>query len=311
MDQLACMRVFVRVVEHGAFARAADDLSLSRATVTTAVAALETRLGVRLLQRTTRRLSLTEAGRQFYDDCVRILGELAEAEDKASRGRATPHGRLRISIPQSFESLGILPLLTAFMQQHPPIAVDVVVTDRAVNLVEEGIDCALRGVDIADDALLVARPLFAAHLLTCASPDYLARRGTPRTIAELADHDCIRFVSPSTGRPREWRFVRAGRPLAFAPNGRLSLTSLDAAAEAACAGAGIAQVPDALVHRAIVAGRLQPLLTDHVAPGIPLMLVYPANRYLPAKVRVFADFITEAYPRDGWWPQLAARPALE
>lgn len=311
MDQLFCMRVFVRVVEQGAFSRAADDLGVSRATVTTGLAQLEKRLGVRLLHRTTRRLSLTDEGRSYYGDCVRILGEIAEAEDTLSSTKVTPRGRLRVSIARSFAALGFFPLLHDFMKQHPDVSVEVIVTDRAVNLVEEGIDCALRGVDIAKDSMLVTRRLFTSRWLTCASPGYFAKHGTPARIEDLAAHNCIRFVSPSTGRVREWVFDEQGVQTMLTPNGNLSMTSLDAAVAAAQAGAGIAQVPDLLAYRAVMDGELRPILTQHIVQCPPLVLAYPGNRYLPAKVRAFASFFQKAYPREGWWPKIAARLEAE
>lgn len=278
MDQLYCMRVFVRVVEQGAFARAADDLGASRASVTTAITQLERRLGVRLLNRTTRRLSLTEEGRTYYEDCVRILGEISEAEDNLSTARLSPRGHLRVSIAQSFEALGIFPLLQQFMQQHPELSVEVIVTDRAVNLVEEGIDCALRAVEISADSALVARKVLTARWLTGASPEYLKRHGIPRNIDELSQHNCIRFISPSTGRVREWQFDVNGERISMMPNGNIRMTSLDGAVAAARTGAGVAQVPDVLAYKAIIEGELQPVLTEHIVLGVPVMLVYPGNR---------------------------------
>lgn len=301
------MRVFVRVVEHGAFARAADDLDLSRASVSTAVSHLEKELGVRLLNRTTRRLSLTEEGQSYYRDCLRILGEIAEIEDNVGASQLSPRGRLRVSIAQSFEALNFFPMLGEFMRLHPGVSVDVVVTDRAVNLVEEGIDCALRAADIPPDAMLVARKVLPSRWITCAAPGYLADRGTPGSVADLAEHNCIRFVSPSTGRVREWQFDENGVVTAFVPSGSLSLDSLDGAVSSARAGIGIAQVPDALVHGAILKGELQPVLTEKIVLGLPVMLVYPANRYLPARVRAFADYFTNAYPDQGFWPDIAAK----
>lgn len=311
MDHLHCMRVFVRVVEQGAFARAADDLGVSRASVTTALAQLEKRLGVRLLNRTTRRLSLTEGGSSYYNDCIRILGEIAEVEDNLSSAQLSPRGRLRVSIAQSFEALSFFPLLHEFMKQNPSLSVEVIVTDRAVNLVEEGIDCALRAVEIAPDSSLVARKLFTATWLTCASPAYLAEKGTPRSIADLADHNCIRFVSPSTARVREWVFDEHGNSIRMMPNGNLWVTSLDAAVAAARTGAGIVQVPDALAFQPVMDGTLRPVLTEHNAQSLPLMLAYPCNRYLPAKVRAFGKFFEKAYPIEGWWPKIAARLQAE
>ena len=311
MDQLSCMRVFVRVVEQGALSRAADDLAISRTSVTTALSQLEKKLGVRLLNRTTRRLSLTEEGSSYYKDCVRILGEIAEAEDSLTSAKSSPRGCLRVSIPQSFEALSFFPLLREFMKQHPVLRVEVIVTDRAVNLVEEGMDCALRAVEIPPDSVLVARKLVRSMWLTCASPGYLAEKGTPLCLADLPDHNCIRFVSPSSCRVRDWAFDIDGTRSWMTPGGNLSVTSLDGAVAAARTGEGIVQVPVVLAFQAVMDGELQPLLTAHIAEGVSLMLTYPGNRYLPAKVRAFARFFENAYPKEGWWPKIAAKLEAE
>lgn len=307
MDQLHCMKAFVRVVEHGAFARAADDMGISRASVTDAVGKLERRLGVRLLNRTTRRVSLTDEGRSYYEDCLRLLDQIAEAEDRLSGTRLVPRGRLRVSVPQSFSEKILMPQLRDFMRQYPELSLDLIITDRAVNLVEEGIDCALRGVEIPDDSGLVARKLATAHWMTCATPDYFATHGVPATIEDLHRHECLRFVSPSTGRGRDWSFLRDGHPVSVSLSGRLQLTSLEGALDAALAGLGIAQVPDAVAYQSLVDGRLVAVLTEHIAPSPALMFVYPGNRYLTAKVRAFGQYFAEVLPPDGWWPLIADR----
>lgn len=306
MDYYFCMRAFARVVDHGSFARASEGLEISRATATTAVAQLEKRLGVRLLHRTTRRLSLTDDGRIFYERCVRILDEVAETEDALSSARVSPRGLLRVSTPHSFVHLVFFSALPRFLARYPDLSVEVVLTDRAVNLVEEGIDCAVRGVDIPGDSTLVARQVSSVRLTTCASPEYLAARGTPRSVAELERHNCVRFISPSTGRTVDWRFQRGEERVHFTPRGQLGVTSLEAAAAAAVNGIGIAQVPDAMVILPQWAGRLRPILVDWVAFGPMLQVVYPSNRYLTAKVRAFADFVSEILPAKGSSPELEA-----
>jgi LysR family transcriptional regulator for bpeEF and oprC len=307
MDYYFCMRAFARVVEHGSFARAADSLEISRPTATTAVAQLEKRLGARLLHRTTRRLRLTDDGRTFYERCVRILGDIAETEDLLSSARTSPRGLLRVSTPHSFVHLIFFSTLPRFLARYPDLTVEVALTDRAVNLVEEGIDCAVRGVEIPGDSTLVARQITSVHLVTCASPDYLAARGTPQSVADLERHNCVRFISPSTGRPVDWRFQKGEERIAFTPRGNLGVTSLEAAAAAALNGIGIAQVPDALVILPQWAGGLRPILRDWVALAPPLKVVYPSNRYLTAKVRAFADFVSEIFPETGWEPEINAR----
>jgi len=297
MDQLFCMRVFTRVVELGSFARAAESLDIARPGATTAVAKLEKHLGVRLLNRTTRQLSLTEDGRVYYGGCVRLLGELAETEDQLSSARRSPRGRLRVSLPNSFIHIAFLPALPRFLARYPEIDLELVMTDRAMNLVEEGIDCAVRGVEIPDDSSLIARRIAGVRFVTCAAPEYLARHGAPETIEALERHNCIRFISLTTGRLAEWRFEKDGERRSFAPRGNLGVTSLEGAGIAAAQGIGVAQVNDVLAKPLLESGRLVPVLADWTAPAPPLNLVYPSNRYLTAKVRAFADFVAELYAR--------------
>ena len=309
MDQLLCMRVFARVVEQGSFVRAAEDLDLARPTVTIAVAQLEKRLGVRLLHRTTRRLSLTDEGRAFYQGCVRILDDLAETEDALSAARSSPRGRLRASVPNALIHQAFLPALPGFLARYPELGVELVLTDRAVNMVEEGIDCAVRAVNIPDDSTLVARHIANVKWLTCASPRYLKAHGTPRSVADLERHNCIRFISPSTGRQTDWRFDNGKEQLNYAPRGNFGVTSLEGAVAAAAAGIGIAQVSDVLAMPELRARALQPLLIEWAAPGPSLTVVYPSSRYLTAKVRAFTDFVAEVFPMAGWWAEVKTMAA--
>jgi LysR family transcriptional regulator for bpeEF and oprC len=308
MDQLSCMRVFARVVEHGSFVRAAESLDLPKATATTAVADLEKRLGVRLLHRTTRRLALTDEGSAFYQTCLRVLDEIAEAEDALSGTRLAPRGRLRASVPNSFVHQRFFPELPKFLARYPELELELVVTDRAVNLVEEGIDCAVRAVAIPDDSTLIARRLAPVRRATCASPEYLKARGVPATIAELERHNCIRFISPSTSRTTEWRFEKGAEKVEFTPRGNLGVTSLEGAVAAAVADIGIAQVSDVLALPELRAGVLVPLLTDWVSHAPDVAVVYPSNRYLTAKVKAFSDFVAELLPGDAWWDRSPRLP---
>lgn len=313
MDQLDCMRVFARVVEQGSFARAAEDLDIAPPTATTAVARLEKRLGVRLLHRTTRRLSLTDEGRTFYEGCVRLIAELTEMEDSLSGRRLTARGRLRVSIPNTFpqEFYSALP---AFLARHPQLTLDLITTDRIMNLVEEGIDCAVRALHISGDSTLVVRPIVPVYRLTCASPAYLGAHGIPRSIEDLERHNCIRFVAPSTGRTVDWIFQKAGERVSYAPRGNLGVSSVDGAVAAAIAGAGITQAPHPVAMQALRAGALEPLLLEWSAPAPGLSVVYPSSRYPTAKVKAFSDFVAEVFPKEyldakgehGWWAELAA-----
>jgi LysR family transcriptional regulator for bpeEF and oprC len=309
MDQLFCMRVFARVVEQGSFARAAEDLDVAPPTATNAVAELEKRLKVRLLHRTTRRLSLTDEGRAYYEGCVRMLRELAETEDALSGARLAPRGRLRASVPNAFIHHELFPALPRFFERYPELAVELVITDRAVNMVEEGIDCAVRAVPLSDDSTLVARRISEVYRVTVAAPAYLEARGAPKSIDELERHNCIRFISPSTGRTTDWQFQKGEEQVSFAPRGNFGVTALEGAAAAAAAGIGIAQVSDLLAMPALRSGALQPLLLEWAAPGPALTVVYPSNRYLSAKVRAFSDFVAEVFPAKGWWPEVASLKA--
>jgi LysR family transcriptional regulator for bpeEF and oprC len=187
--------------------------------------------------------------------------------------------------------------------------VELIVTDRAVNLVEEGIDCAVRAVTLPDDSTLIARRISNVYRVTCASPRYLEAHGTPRSIADLERHNCIRFISPSTGRTTDWVFHKGEAQSTFTPRGTFGVTALEGAVKAAAAGIGIAQVSDLLAMPELRSGLLQPLLVEWAAPGPSLSVVYPSNRYLSAKVKAFTDFVAEVFPMAGWWGEIAAMAA--
>lgn len=298
MDQIFCMKLYNRVVELESFSRAADEMDVARSTATQAVASLEKRLGVRLLHRTTRKLTPTEDGRAYYENCVRILRDLTEAEDSLSSGKTRPRGKLRVTTPHGFVRMIFFPQLPKFLARYPELELEVVMSDRSLNLVEEGIDCAVRGAHIADDSMLVARHIAKIRWMTCASPEYLKKHGTPKSIEDLAGHNCIRFMSPSTGRVNDWHFETSGKAVTFTPRGSLGVNGFEAAGAAAAYGVGICQVPEPLVSPALREKRLKPVLVDHIAPAPSLQVVYPSNRYLTAKVRAFADFVAEIFPRD-------------
>ncbi|HET6564184.1 MAG TPA: LysR family transcriptional regulator [Xanthomonadales bacterium] len=295
MDRLFCMQVFVRVVENGAFVRAADSLGIARATATAAVVELESRLGVRLLNRTTRQVSMTDEGQLYYASCLRLLAEIDEAEDSLSIKRLAPRGRLRISIPQSFLDAVFYPALIDFCALYPELEVEIMLTDRGVNLVEEGVDCAIRGLELPQDSGLVSRVLQQVGWLTCAAPAYLEKHGTPQHPEELAQYNCIRFISQSTGRARDWLFSDGDATISVVPQGNVRLNSFAAAIQLAANGGGIAQVPDLLAQTEVKAGLLVPILADRVAAAPALQLVYPGNRYLTARVRAFVDYFLRVF----------------
>lgn len=297
MDRLQSMEVFRWVVELGSFSRAADRLNLSNATVTAHVASLENRLGIKLLNRTTRRLALTDDGSAYLEHVRRVLADVEEMESMLTAGRTTPRGLLRIDLPTAIGRQFVVPALPRFAAQYPELRVIAILEDRRVDLLEEGVDAALRIGPLADSTL-VARRVYEAGFVTCASPDYLALHGTPQTPADLAAHQCLGLYSQSLGAVLEWAFEKDGERVAFRPEGPLAVSNGEALIDAAVAGAGVATVFDLMSSRWIASGALTPILQDwQRRDRYPISVVYPQNRHLSAKVRVFTDFIAGLFPR--------------
>ncbi len=299
MDRLAALQSFARVVESGSFARAADRLSLSTSAVSRQVADLEAHLDVRLLNRTTRRLSLTEAGQAFYERCVQLLADLEEAEASVRPATLEPKGTLRLTCGVTFGERYLAPALAEFAARHPAVAFDLDLSDRAVDLVEEGFDLAVRIGSIGPQTL-VSRRLGTTALVCCASPDYLARRGTPRAPEELARHDCLAYTLASM--PQTWTFSqRDGTPRAAELAVRHRANSGRMLATMAVAGMGIAVEPDFIVAPDIRAGRLVRVLDEFEPPRSPIAAVYPSRRHLSAKVRSLVDFLAARYAERAEW----------
>ncbi len=304
MDKLSAMTVFRRVVELEAFAAAARDLRISSASVSKQVSRLEEGLGVRLLNRTTRRLSLTEAGQAYYERCARILDDVAEAESEVSSAAASPRGRLRVSAPMSFGIRHIGPILPAFLSRYPDITVDLALSDRTVDLLEEGVDVALRIADLADSSL-IARRIGSIRRLAAASPAYLARRGEPSAPEDLVRHDCLIYAY----QPREqaWTFVGPDGPVSVQVRGPLRANNGDVLAAAAVAGLGIVVMPTFIIGDRLREGSLRSLMPGWEPPGIGVHAVYPPGRHLSAKTRVFVDFVASSFnghtPRDHHQPR--------
>ena len=291
MDRLQAISAFVAVVENGSFARAASRLDQSVSAVSRQVADLERHLDARLLNRTTRRLSLTEPGRAFHERAVQLLADLEEAEQGASAGGMTPRGTLKLTAPITYGTRVLAPLIAAFAARHEQVRVDVDLSDRVIDLVDEGFDLAVRIGDIGSPHL-VARRIGTTSLVCCASPAYLNRRGTPRTPDELARHDCLTYEYAAARH--QWRFaaadgseriVRIGGPL-HANNGRM-LAAL------AVEGAGVVCEPDFILGPDIARGALVPILADWKLPAIAVHVAYPSRRHLSAKVRAFVDYLAE------------------
>ena len=307
MDLFAATRVFVQVVDSGSFARAATALDVSNAVVTRQVAALERHLGARLLNRTTRRMSLTDAGEEFYGRSRSILEQLAEAEAVASQGTRSPVGLLRVSAPLSYGISHLAPLLARFRQLHPQLRLDVDLNDRLVDLANEGIDVALRIASRLDPGI-VSRRIARLDAVVCASPDYLRRRGTPDKPAELAGHDTLGFSYLWAGD--EWPFTAAdGRrePIRVHPD--VHSNNGELLRELAIAGGGVILQPRFIVEQALRQGALVPILESYRTLELNLHAVYLSHRFLPSKVRVFIDFLVDALGRQEEGPQGRAAPS--
>jgi DNA-binding transcriptional LysR family regulator len=293
MDQLGALATFVRVVDAGSLSGAARSLPSSLTSVSRQISALEERYGTQLLLRTTRRLALTDDGRILYERARSILGELREVEATLSRARHEPSGRIRLSAPTLMGRLLVAPLLAEFLHRYPSLTVDLLLVDRAVDMVEEDIHLSLR-VGHLPDSQLVARKLADLRMIVCASPAYLERRGVPQTPVDLGRHDCLVFSD--TPGVAEWRFKEGSkteRRIRIA--GRLWMNSLDALVTAAKAGTGIVRVPLWQVEADIAGGALQRILLDYEPPPAPLHLLFQPSRQASAKTRVFVDFLLDRW----------------
>ncbi|WP_284179870.1 LysR family transcriptional regulator [Rhabdaerophilum sp. SD176] len=289
MDRLHELEVFVAVADAGSFAKAGTRLRLSPPAVTRAISALEDRLGARVFQRTTRSLTITEVGQRFLENARRILTDLDTAEKEAVGETAVPHGHLTVTASVTFGRSALTPIVCAFLNQNPRVSVSVILLDRLTNLIEEGIDLAVR-IGPLPDSNLVAKKVGMVRRILVASPDYLSRRGTPLSPADLRLHSMIAFTGLMPNR--EWRFMdgRSGQSVAFTP--RLEINDSVAAIGAAEMGDGITIALSYMVADKILDGRLVPVLDDFTPPAVPVNLVYPQNRLISPKVRAFVDFAT-------------------
>ncbi len=299
MDNLTDVAVFVRVVERGSFTLAADDLALSRAVVSKYLSRLEERLGARLLHRTTRRLSLTEAGAALFEASRGALERIEEAEAAVAQFQAEPRGRLRVSAPMSFGILHLGPAIADFARANPKVTLDMRLDDRFVNLVEEGIDVAVR-IGVLTDSSLVARKLASTRAIACAAPSYLAEFGEPETPEDLAGHNCLVYSYLSTANV--WRFTAPdGRELPVAINGSFRVNNGIVLAEAAVAGHGILMTPSFYVAPLVRDGRLKQILAPYKLKELGIYAVYPQSGHVPPKVRAFVDFLVQRFGRKPDW----------
>ena len=287
MDRLDAMQAFVTVAELRGFAPAARKLKLSPSGVTRLIAALEERLGARLLQRTTRSVTLTDAGTRYLERAKRILADVEEAEHAAESERTRPSGRLVVSAPVGFGRLHVSPVMTAYLNRYSEVSGVLRLEDRMVNLVDDGVDLAVRIGDLADSSL-VARQVGEMRRITVATPGYLKRHGEPKTPEDLREHQTILF-GPATN----WRFVQDGRDIEVTPTPRFTSNSADAALQYAEAGGGITRVLAYQAAEGLKRGRLKILLAKYEQPALPIHIVYPTSRLLSAKVRAFIDLVVE------------------
>jgi len=298
MDQIQAMRIFVRVVEAGTFTRAADSLSLPKATVTKHVQALEARLRVKLLNRTTRRVTVTPDGAAYYDRTVRLLTDLDDIEASMTNARANPRGRLRIDVGTSVAQLLIIPHLAEFHARYPDIQLDLGVSDRIVDLLGDNVDCVIRGGELSDQSL-VARRIGNLEFITVASPDYLARKGTPTHPLEIEEkHTSLLYFSPHSGRHYPLEFRKGDEAIDITGPYQLSVNESNAYVTAIVAGLGIGQITSYQAERHFKSGALAQLLPEWSQPLLPVYVVYPPNRHLSAKVRAFVDWAAELFQRD-------------
>lgn len=300
MDKLRSMEIFVAVIDSGSFTAAAERFGISPVMVGKHMRQLEERLGARLLARTTRRQSLTEIGRQYGERCRQILADIAAAETGAEAMRAAPRGLLRVSAPVTFGSQRLAPAVADYLARHPEVSVELVLNDRVVDMVEEGIDAAVR-IGNLDDSGLVARALAPYRMQICASPDYLARAGVPQTPADLAQHQCLDYLHWS--RHLRWKLTRGSgsdgkvqeNVQADVPASRFRSNNGQALRMAALRGYGIVMQAEMLLEEDIAAGRLQPLLQDYLPEPRAMHLLYPRDRQPTPKLTSFIDFMLACF----------------
>ena len=304
-NKFQAMEVFVQVVDTGSFTRAADILQLPKATVSTLVQALEASLSAKLLHRTTRLVTVTTDGAAYYERCVRILSDVRDADESLSRFRVSPSGRLRVDMATGLASEVLIPALPAFFERYPDIIMELGSTDRPVELVEEGVDCAIRGGELGD-ANLIARRVGVINFLTAASPAYLARYGVPQHPRDLERHRCVNYFSAKTGKIHDWDFRRGDERIEMPMQGVIALNDSNTYVQAGLAGLGVIQMTDYLLLQHVAAGRMVQLLPDWVSDPLPVHIVYPQNRHLSAKVRVFVEWVSDLFASH---PQMRMRTA--
>jgi LysR family transcriptional regulator for bpeEF and oprC len=304
MNKLQAMEVFVQVVDAGGFTRAAEALQLPKATVSTLVQGLEQALAVKLLHRTTRQVSVTSDGAAYYERCLRILSDVREAEESLSTNRASPSGRLRVDVSTGLASDIIIPALPDFFERYPDIRLDLGCGDRPVDLIEEGVDCAIRGGALPDSGL-IARRIGVLQFATAATPAYFEKHGRPTHPNDLLNHRCVNYFSSKSGKTMDWDFVRGDETLFIPVPACLAVNDSTAYMTAGLEGLGIIQMASYQVVPMLASGRMELVLEDWTSTPLPVNIVYPQNRHLSAKVRVFVEWMADLFTSH---PRLQLQP---
>lgn len=292
MNKLEAIQIFVRVAELASFTRAADSLGLPKATISTAVKQLESLLGARLLHRTTRTVHMTQDGLAFYERSKDVLVDIDELQSMFQHGGQAISGRLRVDMASGVAKNIVIPQLPAFLEAHPRLVLELSSTDRRVDVVSEGFDCVLR-VGTLVDSSLIARPLGRFRMLNCASPEYLAKHGTPTGIDQLAHHHLIHYASALGTKPAGWEYLDGDSYRSVAMTGAVTVSNAEAYQEACLAGLGLIQAPESGVRKLLAAGRLVEVLPQHQAQPMPVSLLYANRRHLPKRAQVFMAWMGE------------------
>jgi len=290
LDRVDLFRMFVRVVECASFTRAADTLGVPRSSVSAGIQELEGRVGARLLHRTTRKVSPTQDGIAFYERCQRVIADVEDTENLFRQTAAKPSGKLRVDVPGRIGRLIIAPALPGFLDKFPEIDIDLGVTDRSVNLVEDSIDCVLR-VGPLNDSGLIARPIGKLLLINVVSPANVTRHATPGSPEDLGDHWAVNYASPTSGRVEDWEWLEQGKLHRVPLRGRVTVNSAEAYIACCLAGLGMIQIPAYDVKQHLEAGELVEVMPGHRAELMPMTLLYPHRQHLSHRLQVFADWL--------------------
>jgi LysR family transcriptional regulator for bpeEF and oprC len=296
MEDFSAISVFVRVVEAKSFSAAATHLEMTPSGVSRAISRLEESLGARLFFRSTRSLRLTDDGSAFYARCKEILADLTEATEALGYAKTKPAGKLRVAASSAVGRAALIPNLVEFEQRYPDIRLELTMCDFPFDLNEEGFDCAIRMGELADSSL-IARKIGHFSNVLCASPAYLARHGTPRSIEDLKSHRAVNFVHPATGKPSQWQFDSPGGRVAVDVDAHMMINDGESVIQAAIAGLGIIQAPHCLAACALSKGMLEIIMTDTISTGSNLWIVYPQKRHLSARVQAFIEWTSELFQR--------------